>query len=75
VQRKELNFVFWEQEISVPCNIVVAIGRLEGFYLVIVLILTFQIWAFKSQFSAVAGALFNLTAHCETLFFLSYKNG
>jgi len=30
VQRKELNFVFWEQEISIPCNNVVARCRLEG---------------------------------------------
>ena len=47
VGRKKLNFVFWEQEISISCNTVVARSRLEGFYVVIVLILTFWIWPFK----------------------------
>jgi hypothetical protein len=32
--------------------------------------LTFSIWSFKSQVSAVARALFNLNAHCGTVLFL-----
>jgi hypothetical protein len=36
-------------------------------------ILTFNIWPFKCQISAVAGALFNLNAHSGTIFSLSDK--
>jgi len=31
VHRTELNFIFWEQGISIPCNAVVARVGLEGF--------------------------------------------